>query len=110
MSDRWCHRCQTEFPTSVVKYTQNGLGRIAQRLCDGCATTKLDEALRSWIYDLKIVPIEEHAVDADGLRPWERECPSCGAAPMEWCTRHGETLAGPLLMCAVRSRDARLPD
>lgn len=32
-------------------------------------------------------------------------CPSCLAAPGEWCRRHGQTQPGPLLYCPERVED-----
>ena len=109
MTDKWCHRCQIGLVADEVKYTERGIGRIVQRLCRDCTATKITAARTGQIYDLKIVPLDDdvgdrEAIGPDGRLPWERACPSCGAAEMQWCSRHGETLAGPLLMCAARSR------
>ena len=35
-------------------------------------------------------------------------CPSCQAAPGEWCRRHGQTQPGPLLCCPERVEAARV--
>ncbi len=35
-------------------------------------------------------------------------CPSCLAAPGEWCRRHGQTQPGPLLYCPERVEAARV--
>lgn len=35
-------------------------------------------------------------------------CPSCQAAPGEWCRRHGQTQPGPLLYCPERVEAARI--
>lgn len=41
-----------------------------------------------------------------GVDPVRLECPACGAASGEWCSRHGQTQPGHTLVCVARSRAA----